>query len=301
MDSENPDACGFKLEVICEYKNTPDLQYAVCEYIKPLSVTISPEQVDPNGQVELTVKVEPPQQAALEIIDWGPLMVEEAQLKTQKNGEFARKFTVKADAKSGKYDIRVRAPSLNREGSASLVVIGEQSDPYQSLNCRFEYSAILHGKHYHTGGRVEDALGSRGDTFHFKGSFKGNTFEGNLAKIGDGAKTDPFYTNPIGTITVTVAPTDNPTEFTITGYTLKVKYGTPPKTNETFMVGETTMDATFNPSGTGTLWVAIDGAASCKYINKYRYIHTISTTERVIYESVTCNDNLINRLWIKFQ
>jgi hypothetical protein len=41
VDTNNPDTCKLKLEVVCEYKKTPDLQYAVCEPVAKPPVTTS--------------------------------------------------------------------------------------------------------------------------------------------------------------------------------------------------------------------------------------------------------------------
>lgn len=216
VDSTDPDNCSFKLEVICVYKKTPDLQYAVCEYSRPLSVTVDPATVEPGKKVMLTVKVSPPQQTELDIKikppqkdaadlkDWGALKTGRGKPGTDKNGEFKGEFTVKQGCDKGKYIILVEAPKLKQEGTASLNV-GKMDLSWVNY-----FRIVVTTSSYENQNRAR-AYGITVDEI-FKGSFKGNTFNGELQlKKGETGQ---------GSVTITVEPTDIPTYYKVTDFSV---------------------------------------------------------------------------------
>ena len=216
VDSDNPDACKFQMEVICEYQKTPDLQYAVCEAGKPLSVTISPDQVEAKDKVTLTVKVEPAQKVELEIKDWGPLKAKQGKLSTDKNGVFKGDFNVKDGTASGTYDISVSAPKLNQEGTASFRV-GKID-----LSWAKQFRIIIGVEA--SGHKVTPGMpGIRVDEV-FTGSFTGNTFHGALQPRDGYVRTGTTTSfTGTGTVTISVEPTDTETYFKVTNYSMELK------------------------------------------------------------------------------
>jgi hypothetical protein len=68
VDAADPDSCKLRLEVICTYANTPDLQYSVVEPGRDrITVEVSPSQVRAGDKVKLTVKVQPAEKTDLTV------------------------------------------------------------------------------------------------------------------------------------------------------------------------------------------------------------------------------------------
>ena len=219
VDTDNPDSCQFSLEVIGEYRKTPDLQYAECKYARPLSVTLTPSQVEPKGkEVTLTVRVDPPQETDLEIKikppqkseidlkDWGSPKGAWGKLSTGKNGEFKANFSVKEGTASGSYQVIARAPKLKQQGSASLSV--GRLDLSWVRKFRFILETGSNKDKY-----SENNLALKVDQT-YEGGFNGNTFTGKL-QPKDG------YSGT-GDVTITVMPTGIPTYYRVTQFNLNV-------------------------------------------------------------------------------
>jgi hypothetical protein len=121
VDSPNPDACKLKLEVICNYQNTPDLQYAIVEpNNNQITVEVSPKQSKAGDKVTLTVKVNPSVKTPLKITDWGPLDKQSGDFATDTNGAFSKVFTISKSAKDSSYTIKVEASQIKLAGSARI-------------------------------------------------------------------------------------------------------------------------------------------------------------------------------------
>jgi hypothetical protein len=295
VDSADPDGCKFKLEVICEYQKTPDLQYAIYEQVKPLSVTISPDHAEVNGKVTLTIKVEPPQKVELEVKDGGLLKPERGKesrekngifkVSTEKNGIFKGDYTVNEGTPTGKHEITVRAPKLNQEGTATLRVGA------QYTRCSIELRTKIGGKYY-DGKRTSDILAKNsidnGFENYFDGSFTGNVFNGVL-RLGD-------KQNKTGEIEVSVEPTKDPTVFKITGYSVEAKYETTEGkyyATEYRLSGQTPIDTELDAQGRNWLTATVRGADVCKDIKSYKSTSKISKegTMSWIYDKPVCDAN----------
>ena len=122
---ETPDVknCIIKVEAICNYENTPDLQYAVAEPNRNrMTVQATPGSVKAGDKVTLTVKVQPAGKTQLTITDWGPLNKGSSDVTTDSEGVFTKEYSVSKTAKDKMYTVKIRAPKLDLIGSASIGV-----------------------------------------------------------------------------------------------------------------------------------------------------------------------------------
>ena len=98
-----------------------------------MTVTASPERVEPGGEVLVTIQVLPPQETELRI---SGDIAEAYTTKTGENGIHELTITVDPEA-SGEYVINVEAPELGLSGSASFSVVaaptpGETETPSET-------------------------------------------------------------------------------------------------------------------------------------------------------------------------
>jgi hypothetical protein len=144
VDAPDPDACKLKLEVICNYANTPDLQYAVVEPGKDrITVEVSPSNAKAGGTVTLTVKVQPAEKTDLTVIKWGPLeskpdllpFIKKVDFTTDANGIYSGKFIVDKKANDGSYEIIVDAGKSRPPGIAKIN-IGLNIKAAKGIYCR---------------------------------------------------------------------------------------------------------------------------------------------------------------------
>jgi hypothetical protein len=123
VETANPQNCVIKVEAICNYENTPDLQYAVAEPNQNrITVQVTPGSVKAGDKVTLTVKVQPAGKTQLTITDWGPLNSGSPDVTTDIQGVFSKEYSVNKSAKDKMYMVKVRAPKLDLIGSASIGV-----------------------------------------------------------------------------------------------------------------------------------------------------------------------------------
>jgi hypothetical protein len=123
VETADPKNCNIKVEAICNYENSPDLQYAVAEPNQNrMTVEATPSSVKAGNKVTLTVKVQPAAKTQLTITDWGPLKSGSSDVPTDSQGVFTKEYTVSKTAKDKMYTVRVRAPKLDLTGSASIGV-----------------------------------------------------------------------------------------------------------------------------------------------------------------------------------
>jgi len=131
VDAPNPESCKLRLEVICNYANTPDLQYAVVEPGKDkITVEVSPSQVHAGDKVKLTIKVQPAAKTELTVTNWGPLekkfdlwsFWKKGELTTDGSGIYSGQFTVSKTTKDGSYDIKVADSKIKAAGSTKIFV-----------------------------------------------------------------------------------------------------------------------------------------------------------------------------------
>jgi len=305
VDSDNPDACELKLEVICEYQKTPDLQYAVCEQLKPVKVSISPDQAEAGDKVTLTVKVDPPKKTELEIGQFGPLEVKKPKVTTDNKGEFKGDFTVHSIV-AGKRQVSVFAPKLGEHGYAILTVVDNKTgltpapgttviNLLKHKTCTISFRVTDAGAPAHLESRYSKYYGCS-----FKGSFTGNTFTGtcNNKQVGFEKR------NEIGKITVTIAPTDDPTIWKITSYAMQAQYQSTPWIIEYIISGKTPMEL-IKHGGMYTEFNAYaEGNDACKYINNFKRIGTGVDDDKVVnvvpYKVEGCRCNEKSSLGIRF-
>ena len=123
VETPNPQNCTIKVEAICNYENTPDLQYAVAEPNQNrMTVQATPGSVKAGDKVTLTVKVQPAGKTQLTITEWGPLNKGASEVTTDSEGVFTKEYSVSKTAKDKMYTVRIRAPKLDLTGSASIGV-----------------------------------------------------------------------------------------------------------------------------------------------------------------------------------
>jgi hypothetical protein len=140
VDAADPDSCKLRLEVICTYQNTPDLQYAVAEPSQNrVTIDLSPNQVHAGDKVKLTVKVQPPGRTQLTITDWGPLQKESPDITTDSSGTYSREYTVSKSAKDARYSVKIQAGKLDVTRSADINV-GLNIKNSRGIYIRFLYN-----------------------------------------------------------------------------------------------------------------------------------------------------------------
>jgi len=137
VETTDSKSCKFKLEAICNYENTPDLQYAVVEPNEnQMTVEATPGSVRAGDKVKITVRVQPAAKTQLTITDWGPLKSESANVTTDSQGIFTKEYTVSKTAKDKMYTVKIRAPKLDLVASASIGV-GLNIQNYTGIYIRF--------------------------------------------------------------------------------------------------------------------------------------------------------------------
>ena len=90
-----------------------------------LTVTVSPEEVEPGGEITVTVEVVPPQETELEI-DW--LGEELGPFYTDDSGEFSGVLDIEPKLSGGEYDLVVWALELGQFDIAIVTVVGLPRD-----------------------------------------------------------------------------------------------------------------------------------------------------------------------------
>jgi len=91
-----------------------------------MTVTASPEAVEPGGEVLITVQVSPPQETELRI---SGDIAEPYTTQTGESGVHELSITVDPEASEGEYVINVEAPELGLTGSASFTVVATTPTP----------------------------------------------------------------------------------------------------------------------------------------------------------------------------
>jgi hypothetical protein len=293
VDAANPDSCKLRLEVICNYDNTPDLQYAVVEPGKDkITVEVSPNQVRAGDKVKLTIKVQPAEKTELSVTNWGPLekksnwfsFWEKADLTTDGKGTFSGELTVSKSAKDDSYDIKVEAGKIKLAGSAKI---------YVGLNIKNSTGVYIRFMN-----NSKATYANKSGTYAAQGFLNGDNPQTKITSWeGDytvNATMVTAFPNETGTLKITL---DNKYE-TITSFTWEYRYQNPDpnvKSLSTTITGgglkkEGKFDSPIAPLKGPDFYYKLTGEAVCSNVKvKSTRVNSDGTT--LVLTGVSCNPN----------
>jgi hypothetical protein len=289
VDAADPDSCKLRLEVIGNYANTPDLQYAVVEPGKDrISVEVSHNQVRAGDKVKLTIKVQPAAKTELTVTNWGPLekkfdllsFWKKGELTTDGSGIYSGQFTVSKTTRDGSYDIKV-ANSKNKAAGSAKIYVG-----LNIRNCKGVYIRFLNNVRVASsasGSGVKAIMGDNPQTTI-------TSWEGDYTVNTTMVTANP---NETGTLKITL---DDKYE-TITSFTWNYKYqdnaakpGYMKSATTTIIGGGLKKGMIDSPFGNYTpdFYYKLTGEAVCSNIKVKETIVNFDGTTKVL-TSVICN------------